>query len=243
MKVYLAGAGWEKIWLNDEFYNFHRLQTYCHLTDQEKKVIHKYKGFLLDSGAFSFFGGKKVDWSEYTSSYIKFINDYDVKHFFELDIYSIIGIDNTLKLRDKIEKETGKQTIPVWHKFLGIQFYKNLCDNYKYIAIGASGMHGTEWTRKNPEILKSLVDYANNKKVKVHGLGYTNLKQLQVIKFHSVDSTSWLSGNRFGAVYNFNGQGLDKVNKPAGKRVITNKTAKHNFTEWVKYSNYAYLNL
>ena len=66
---------------------------------------------------------------------------------------------------------------------------------------------------------------------------------LHKIPFYSVDSTSWLSGNRFGAVYRFNGNGFNKISKPAGMRVKTNLTADNNFYEWVKFQKYAEHNL
>jgi len=244
MKVYLAGGGWEKrLWIKDDFYDFYRLHSFYDIAPHEAKIINQYKGFLLDSGAFSFFKGKTVNWNKYVTTYIDFINQYNVKHFFELDLYSIIGTTKTEKLRTRIEKETNKQTIPVFHKRLGIEYYKMLCEKYNYIAISASGMYESKWTRQEPERLRKMVQYANYKGVKVHGLGYTKLPLLNKISFYSVDSTSWLSGNRFGIIYKFNGNKFDKYIKPTGKRVKTQKTAIHNFKEWVKFQKYAENNL
>ncbi len=244
MKVFLAGGGWEKrLWMKDNYYDFYRLHTFYDIKPHESEVIHKYKNFLLDSGAFSFFGGKKVNWNEYVGEYIAFINKYNVKHFFELDLYSIIGINETEKIRSRIEIETKKKPIPVFHKRLGIKYYKMLCEKYNYIAISASGMYESKWTRQEPERLEKMVRYANSKGVKVHGLGYTKIKMLHKIPFYSVDSTSWLSGNRFGAIYRFNGNGFNKISKPVGMRVKTNLTADNNFYEWVKFQKYADENL
>jgi len=121
----------------------------------------------------------------------------------------------------------------------GIEYYKKLCNEYKYIAIGASGMFDCRWTRSNPNQLKNMVMYARSKNVKVHGLGYTKIDMLKEIPFFSVDSTSWLSGNRFGGIYVFNGKGFDKTKKPNGTRIKNNETAKHNFEEWIKFQKYA----
>ena len=244
MKVFLAGGGWEKrLWMNDGFYDFFRLHTFYDMKPHEAEVINKYGDFLLDSGAFSFFGGKKVDWNKYVGEYIAFINKYNVINFFELDLYSIIGVFETEKIRARIEKETGKQSIPVFHKSLGIEYYKKLCVDYKYIAISASGMYESKWARKEPERLKKMVMYAKTKNVRVHGLGYTNVKMLHEIPFYSVDSTTWLCGNRFGKIYIFNGKTISIFDKPKGMRVKTNKTAKKNFYEWVKFQKYAENNL
>lgn len=245
MKIYLAGCGWNKLWYKDDFFDFYRLNTFYHMDNKEAEKIHQYKDFLLDSGAFSFIGGAKVSMNEYIEQYINFINEYNVQHFFELDLYTIpeFGVKKTEEIRKYIETKTKKQSIPVFHKILGIDYYKKMCENYEYIAIGASGMHDSKWTRENPNQLKNMVLYANSKKVKVHGLGYTKIDKLSEIPFYSVDSTSWLSGNRFGSIYIFNGKGFNKKNKPTGMRVKSSITAKNNFYEWIKFQKYAEQNL
>lgn len=237
MKLFLAGDGIEKTWMDNDFYDFNRLHTFYHIKEKEAKIIHKYNHFLLDSGAFSMFGGAKVDLKDYVEKYINFINTYDVKHFFELDIYKLIGTKETEAIRLLIEKKTNKKTIPVFHIFLGVDYYKKLCEEYNYIAIGASGQYGTRWTRTQPDKLKKLLQYADTKKVRVHGLGYTS-KKITEMPFYSVDSTSWLSGNRFGGVYDFKNGVMTKHIKPEGKRVNTKKVMRHNFFEWIKYSKY-----
>jgi hypothetical protein len=241
MKIFLAGSGLTKVWQDVNFYDFFRLQTFFHITPKEASEIFKYKDFLLDSGAFSFIGGAKVSMKEYIEDYINFINKYDIKKFFELDLYTLpeYGIKKTEEIRAYIELKTGKKSIPVFHKMLGIDYYKQLCEDYNYIAIGASGMHDSKWTRNNPKQLKDMVLYAKSKNVKVHGLGYTKIDMLKEIPFYSVDSTSWLSGNRFGSIYVFNGSGFDKKNKPLGMRVKTDMTAQNNFYEWIKFQKYA----
>ena len=93
--------------------------------------------FILDSGAFSFFSCKqKVDFDEYITQYINFINEHDIKLFFELDIDRIIGYDRVKEIRRRLEKETGKCPIPVWHRHLGKEEFLRMCDEYNYVAIG-----------------------------------------------------------------------------------------------------------
>ena len=243
MKIYLAGSGWDKLWIKklggNDFYDFNRLETFWSISKHEAEVIHRYKNFMLDSGAFSFFGGAKTDLDEYVKKYIDFINKYNVKQFFELDIYSLIGKEKTDKINKRIEKETGKKTIPVFHIFLGIEHFKKLCEEYNYIAISASGFYHSKWTRKNPEKLRKIIDYAHSKEVEVHGLGYTNMKMLDKMPFDSVDSTSWSSGQRYGNVQTWNGKKFNNSTAPQGKRAESNKIARHNFDEWIKFSKYA----
>ena len=83
--------------------------------DWEIELI-KSKNFLLDSGAFTFMNGRKYsDLDMYLEKYINFINENDVEKFFELDVDCIKGIDWVEKSRYKLEAETGKKCIPVWH--------------------------------------------------------------------------------------------------------------------------------
>ena len=116
-----------------------------------------------------------------------------------------------------------------------------MCKEYNFIAIG--GIVTKEIKSSQYNIFLPLLKIAQENNCKVHGLGFTNLKGLEKYKFYSVDSTSWLSGNRFGAVYWFNGITMKKRNKEIGQRVKTNMTALHNFSEWVKFSKYAENNL
>lgn len=60
------------------------------------------ENFLLDSGAFSYMNGKhttKKDMDKYVKKYIYFINQYDVKHFFEMDVDSIFGLETVEQWR------------------------------------------------------------------------------------------------------------------------------------------------
>jgi len=245
MIVYLAGSGWEKIcWANNNFYNFNRLESFIYLSEFEKKIIFKYKNFLLDSGAFTYLNkskGQKVDWSQYVINYGKFVKEYNVKLFFELDIDPIVGLKEVERLRDLLEKTSERKCIPVWHKSRGLDYWKQMCKDYDYVAIG--GIVTQEIKRSEYDVFYPLLKIAKENNCKVHGLGFTNLKGMVKYKFYSVDSTAWLSGNKFGAVYLFDGETMQKQNKQIGQRVKTNKTAIHNFTEWVKFSKYAEQNL
>lgn len=196
--------------------------------------------FLLDSGAFSYMSGAKCTKESlliYLDKYIEFINKYKIKYFFELDVDTIFGIEFVEMMRKKLEKETGRQCIPVWHKGRGIEYWKKMVANYKYIAIGGLVFHvkKQEWP-----LIKKMVDYAYAKGVKVHGLGFTKTQELDNYKFYSVDSSSWLSyASRGQKLCYFNGKcikikDIDKGNKKAN---IT-KMAGFNFKEWIKYQKY-----
>jgi hypothetical protein len=242
MKLFLAGVSSHKIYIEDIFLklskrsNFYILESFFTVKEWIFDYVDK-ENFLLDSGAFSMFSGQQKNLDIYVNEYVDFINKHNLKYFFELDIYSIIGLKETEDIRNYIEEKTGKKTIPVWHIALGVDYYKMLCKKYNYIAIGASGKHDSKWTRKTPEKLKALVDYANSKNVKVHGLGYTDNK-IKNIPFYSVDSTTWLYGNRYGICYVFQNNKMNQTPRPKNKKINQANMAKYNFEQWVKFQNY-----
>lgn len=198
------------------------------------------ENFLLDSGAFSFMSGAKCTKElieGYMDKYIAFINKYNVKYFFELDVDTIFGIEFVEELRRKLERETGKQCIPVWHKGRGIEYWKRMCREYKYVAIGGLVFHVK---KAEYPLIKKMVDYAYSKGVKVHGLGFTKTKDLPKYKFFSVDSSSWIAAASRGRQMNtFNGkhiEGTPVISKD--KKVSITPLGNHNFYEWCKYQKY-----
>lgn len=243
MKLYLAGQNGHP-WIDKNFFNFYRLESYYNISKKEIPYISKYKSFLLDSGAFSYMNGATgngVDWDKYIEDYANFINKHNIKLFMELDIDSVVGIKQVERLRVKLEKLTNKKCIPVWHKSRGKDYWLKLVKEYNYVAIG--GIVTKEITSKEYKYFNWFIDTAKKENCKVHALGFTNLKGLTKYPFYSVDSTSWVSGNRFGGVYLFDGETLQKKNKPEGKKVLNKKTAIHNFEEWIKFQKYADLKL
>lgn len=220
------------------------LQSFYYCNDfTEKVIIPSCENFMLDSGAFTFFSsGKNVDWNEYIKKYAEFINRNNIKLFFELDIDVLIGYENVLKLRKRLETLTNKKCIPVWHKSRGLDEFIKMCKEYDYVAIG--GIVSKEITSKEYKYFPKLIKIAHENGAKIHGLGFTNLAGLTKYHFDSVDSTSWVSGNRFGAVYKFNGKTMVKYAKKEGQRLAdSRKVAVHNFIEWKKFANYAKTNL
>ena len=222
------------------------LESYYYIAKQQWMfpLFKELKGFLLDSGAFTFMTSmknKKINWEEYVNNYGDFVKKYDIEFFFELDIDPLVGLKEVERLRGILEKRAGRKCIPVWHKSRGLEYWKKICEEYDYVAIG--GIVTQEIKRSQYDIFYSLLKIAKDNKCKVHGLGFTNLKGMEKYKFHSVDSTTWLNGNKFGAVYLFDGKTMQKTMKPAGMRVKTSEVAIHNFTEWVKFLKYAEVNL
>jgi len=246
MKIYLAGTQGNKGGLTELNENLYLLESFYYLKDKHMELYKKHN-FLLDSGAFTFFGGKEVNWYDYVTKYINFINKHKVDLFFELDIDKIVGIQKVEEIRNRIESETGKQSIPVWRPSRGIEYWYKMIKDYSYVAISASGKYDSAWTRKkdNIPILKKMLKLAKENNCKVHGLGFTSLKLLPIISFYSVDSTSWIAAQQYCTFYTFIGNGLRQINKvDKNKRGINPKgRLEYNFKEWVKFQKYADANL
>lgn len=215
---------------------------YCRKSDVIPRLLPRLGGFLLDSGAFTFMtgAGGKCDWDRYTEEYAEWINRNKVDLFFELDIDSIVGLKEVERLRAKLERLTGKQPIPVWHKSRGKDYYLGMVKDYRYVAFG--GLHTDGM--KTSDIEKAFpwfIYKAHESGAKIHGLGYTSIPGLHKFRFDSVDSTAWLYGNRGGYLYRFRPSkgDFDKIGAPDGKRLRPRDSAMHNFREWIKFQQYA----
>lgn len=197
--------------------------------------------FLLDSGAFTFmFSKKHVKLKEleiYLDKYIEFINKYDIKYFFELDVDSLFGYEQVLKFREKLERETGKKCIPVWHKSRGKDEFIKMCKEHDYGAIGGIV---TKEIKKDNDLFSALNKLANSYGCKLHGLGYTNSNNLHKSLLYSVDSTTWKTGKRFASIYQFKNDKLTQVKKGKGKGRLKDfrKLDIHNLRQWIMYQQY-----
>lgn len=207
----------------------------------ESIFIPLSKRFILDSGAFTFMTSRKgaaIDWIEYAERYADFVKkNPKIEGFFELDLDSILGYDKVLDLRRLIEARSGRRCIPVWHRSRGKQEFIEMCEAYDRVAVG--GIVTKEIQSQEYPTFKWLIDTAHEHGAKIHGLGFTNLKLLPRYRFDSVDSSSWTSGSRFGNIHRFNGRTMTVTKVQPGYRVKPYETSVNNFSEWLKFSEYA----
>lgn len=211
------------------------LESFYYIAEWQTANLHHFKSFMLDSGAYTFAygsGAEHIDWDEYLKEYAAYINDNDVELFFELDIDKLVGYQRVLELRKKLEEETGRRCIPVWHLNRGYEDWLETCEKYDYIALG--GLAAREFGNQE-KVIPWFTSTAHERDCMVHGLGYTKLPYLARMGFDSVDSSAWLYGNRGGFIYRYRGgYVMDKAYPPEDMRVDARATARHNFTEWVK---------
>lgn len=242
MDIYFSGDGYSNALLCEYIRDICVLRSFFYERAKKDKGVpyHKAKKYMLDSGAFTFL--KKnctVDWDRYVCELAEYINTYDIQHFFELDIDSIIGLDAVEKLRTKLECRTGKQAIPVWHYNRGKQYYLDMCKNYPYVALGgivSKDIPLKEYQKAFPYFIRTAHEHG----AKIHGLGYTRVANLKLYRFDSVDSSSWWGGSIGGYLHIFStASGTFRQVSRDGCRIKTVPVAKHNLSEWVKFSKYA----
>ena len=221
------------------------LESFYYLSDDEAQRIKYCDKFILDSGAFTFFSSKNasnVKWEEYVDRYADFIVRNDIKNFFELDIDKLVGYEKVLELRRRLEKKAERPSIPVWHKFRGKDNYLKMCDQYGYVAIG--GIVSREIMPSHYGLFPWFIDQAHKRQAKIHGLGFTSLKWLPKCHFDSVDSTAWISGQKFGHVYAFNGETMVTRHRQDGERMAHHTIiCEQNFNEWIKFQKWAEVHL
>lgn len=248
MRVYLAGTNALRSY--DE--NLLRqklcvLESFAYIDEKTINFL-PYWDFILDSGAYTFMNNvskTEIDWDDYVDRYADFIKAYNIKLFFELDIDSIIGIKEVERLRNRLESKTGKRSIPVWHNTRGVEYFRWMCKEYPYVAIG--GLVAVARSKKAAGIrfmkLRSnwFIGEAHKNGAKLHVLGFTPL-DITKYSYDSVDSTSWLGGGRFGILFKFNGRKLVTIPNKSQYRLNTAKANIHNFNEWVKFQRFMILN-
>ena len=198
------------------------------------------ENFLLDSGAYSYMNGQSItlaDMERYVERYIEFIKRRRIQYYFEIDVDNIFGLPQVETWRNKIETATGRRCIPVWHKGRGVEYFKKMCSEYSYIAVGGLVFHVK---KQEYELIKRLVHYAYLRGIKVHGLGFTKTRELGDYDFYSVDSSSWTISAARGQQIHFFKDGRIETRglKKGDRKVKLGELVAHNMQEWVKYQKY-----
>lgn len=199
------------------------------------------KSFMLDSGAFTLINGKKdgiKNINPYIEGYIDFINKTKTNLFFEMDIDCVLPLKEVEKIRTKIENETGKQTIPVWHASRGSEYFIEMCKNYPYVSIGSPLLrdHNKE---KALSTFPWFINTAHKYGAKIHLLGMGSPTILKKYPFDSADSTSWNSGIRYGTILQrFDGVGIQTIKPDSNLKGNRAKIVEYCLKEWIKFANF-----
>lgn len=192
-------------------------------------ICRNFKHCILDSGAYSYvFGGKKGNLREFKQlqrwqkEYINFILKYRFTGtVIECDFQNIIGAEKNWVLREELKRSVPNNIIYVWHRVEGKHNLDRLIDFSGYVGISFNEYKGKNKDYK--DYVYRLVDYIKNRKpeIKIHLLGMTDNSTLsRRLGITSSDSTSHLSGARFGRIGKQRVESIKEEQKQEAERTI-----------------------
>jgi hypothetical protein len=168
--------------------------------------------FMTDSGAFSFMATGFVEemrkeeyWIPYLEEYVAWVRAHSEYIYVvaNLDLDKIVGREIVRKWNKKYFEPLEKivDVVYVAHEDEsidphGIEHFEEYCKKYKYVGINQS----------QKKFAHRFFLLAKKYKVRVHGFAWTEIRILRRYPFFSVDSTSWLSGVRYGTTFNYDGK-------------------------------------
>ena len=175
---------------------------------ERSELLEYYKGtfpdarILIDSGAFSFHVNTMpagTDPEAYFQDYLEWCKrNRDLFHrCVELDLDDIVGEATVHAWRGEMRAE-GIDPVYCWGPARGRKGWLEACDDpaIDYMAVGGG------WA-SDPRAA-NMVRRAQARGKKVHGMGFTEtIHGLHRMQYYSVDSTSFLKGQKFGTLFLF----------------------------------------
>lgn len=214
MEVYFAGIAGNTDRLNILIQHGFKNFMWSYIAPPSKKqfeIIRKNNcNLLLDSGAFSAWKkGKSID----IYKYIEYIKKNDIKIYFNLDVVGDVEKTNE---NQKIMEDNGLSPIPVFHYGSDFRYLKCLIDRgYTYIGLG--GTVGLSVNKRIEFFNKCFELYPN---IKFHGLGVSSKHLIDMYKWGSVDSTTWLTPFKNGKEITKDGVQIKSEEKDSTKRFL-----------------------
>jgi hypothetical protein len=172
------------------------MSFFQHQGDKNDLNLEAFPNIFLDSGGFTA-RKRGIDIS------VKDYGEFILKHP-EFTTYANLDVrDTKITLANQAELEAmSLHPIPVYHMDEWLEGKTELLQDYikkySHIAVG-----GTAEVQASKRLVEHFLDYIfsfTKDKVKVHGFGMTGLWLLKRYPFFSVDSTSWLSGGKYGRI-------------------------------------------
>lgn len=200
MRIYLADANVDSF--NTPGLPIGQLSVLCsyhyyRTTDFNQMIAENFTvtpNIFADSGAFSAATqGAHIDIHVYCQWLLKW------KHLFAVYCnLDVIGDPIASQRNQEIMEGYGLTPLPVFHAGSDIKHFKALVERYDYIALGGLVPY-LRFTERVMPLLASCFRITGDR-VKLHGLGVTNWKVLTSFRWHTVDSSAWGKGFRFGRV-------------------------------------------
>ena len=154
-----------------------------------------YPEVFLDSGAFSAFSqGASVDIKSYCAYIYRFKSLLTV--YSNLDV---IGDAKGTYDNQRILEQEGLHPLPVFHVGEEWEYLEEYTERYPYIALGGMVPYLRDhkynlmpWLAKCFRVAKGRAVY--------HGFGCTSWQLISSLPWHSVDSSTWSRGIRYGEI-------------------------------------------
>lgn len=171
--------------------------------------------FMTDSGGHSFLNIKtgvtdemrtEAYWVPFIEEYVEWVTRN--RHV----IYCIANMD--------LEQLVGREVVNKWNK----KYFEPLMKYFEVIYVAHEGSeygdpYGvnrfTEYAKKYPYVginndlyrhAAKFYTLAKTHRTRIHGFGWTSIPMLKRYPFFSCDSTTWLSGEKFGVSYMYDGK-------------------------------------
>lgn len=157
------------------------------------KRVHKR--LCLDSGGFTMAqGGEPVTIEEYSA----FLKEWEGYFDFVANLDVIGGTDSHVLSSEnqRALEELGHEPTPIYHYGEPFEVLEELVRSYNYIGLGGLVRPGLAKVKKLNWLTRcfSIV----NDQSQIHGYGVSDLEMVKQFPWYSVDSSTWLSGTRFG---------------------------------------------
>lgn len=199
--------------------------------DQLRALVRNDRDLIMDSGLYSFmFGSEQGKLAPTYQAYRDYVRRYldDVAAWgldcivVEADAQRILGVEATERLREEFAP-LGSRVMYVWHQPEGIDGLIKLARERDYVGLGlpelrmiASGgksVAGSSSGAKRlcDDLLRRIHEACVGSPPRVHLLGCTVENMMETRLAWSCDSTSWLSGVRFGNGVIWTHEGLQAV--------------------------------
>ena len=173
-----------------------------------KELNNQYSHVIQDSGLFTLmFGAGKnrnvdhnylVDWQD---KLIKFVTQNQLScTCVDIDCQKLLGPEEAWFFRKRMKERLPNRQINVFHFEDGKEGLDRLIDFSEYIAISVPELRIVKpKTYKKDAVALARYCKARKPTIDIHMLGCTEYSMLKDISFcTSADSTSWLSGVKFG---------------------------------------------
>lgn len=140
------------------------------------------------------------DHVDFAKRYIKWLRRYDGLYdfFFDLDVEEFLGLDVAERfwasLMDNIP--SPEKVIRIWHAaFRGYEDWREWCESgeHTYLSLEGNISHS-----RSPDFYRRFINVAREHRVLTHILALTDERLFRTLPFTTGDSSTWMSGARYG---------------------------------------------